>query len=69
MLFIFRFGWGVAGSGWATTVAQVLALVLGVALMLSRRLSPADTSFISRGGRAWRALWQQFRLGFPMGLL
>src|SRR5262245_32901179 len=28
-IFIFRLGWGVAGSGWGTTVAQALALVVG----------------------------------------
>src|SRR5690606_7686065 len=30
-LFIFRFGWGVAGSGLATTVAQALGLAVAMA--------------------------------------
>lgn len=67
-LFIFRFGWGVAGSGWATTVAQGLALLLGMWLLLStgnRRLYRSHLTWKPRA----RILWEQFRLGFPMGLL
>jgi multidrug resistance protein, MATE family len=67
-VFIFRFGWGVAGSGWATTVAQFLALVLAVSLMLR---GPYRIKY--RFHLTWRPrvahLWRQFRLGFPMGLL
>src|SRR5260370_39961441 len=33
-VFIFHFGWGVAGSGWATTVPQALALLLCSAIVL-----------------------------------
>ena len=67
-LFIFRFGWGVAGSGWATTVAQALALSLGVAIMVSRPYRREYKFHLTWRPRAAR-LWQQFRLGFPMGLL
>ncbi len=67
-LFIFKFGWGVAGSGWATTVAQALALALGVALILSGPYRRAYKSHLMWRPRA-RPLWRQFRLGFPMGLL
>jgi MATE family multidrug resistance protein len=67
-VFIFRFGWGVAGSGWATTVAQVLALAVGMALMLSGPYRREYNFHLT-----WRPrlelLWRQFRLGFPMGLL
>jgi MATE family multidrug resistance protein len=66
-LFIFELGWGVAGSGWATTVAQVFALILGVAVMMSRAFRAYQFHLTWRP-RA-RRLWQQFRLGFPMGLL
>lgn len=67
-LFIFEFGWGVAGSGWATTVAQAVALVLGVMLMLSPTYRKPYKFHLT-----WRLhtqrLWKQFRLGLPMGLL
>jgi MATE family multidrug resistance protein len=67
-LFIFWFHWGVAGSGWATTVAQASGLVLALGVLLS-------PNFRQRYGshRTWRPrgtrLWQLVRLGIPMGLL
>jgi len=67
-LFIFHFEWGVAGSGWATTVAQALALMLGVAVILSRQFRGAYRFHLTWRPRA-RRLREQFRLGFPMGLL
>jgi len=67
-LFIFNFGWGVAGSGWATTVAQVIALALGMTLMLRPEYSRRYQFHLTWRPNAQR-LWQQFRLGFPMGLL
>jgi MATE family multidrug resistance protein len=67
-IFIFRFGWGVAGSGWATTVAQAIALVFGIVLVLRKRYRREYRFHLT-----WRPrlapLWRQFRLGFPMGLL
>ena len=66
-LFIFRLGWGIAGSAWATNVAQVAGLLLAVAIFLR----PA---YRSRYGShlTWRphggVLLQQLRLGLPMGL-
>ncbi len=66
-IFIFRLDWGVSGSGWATTVAQLLALVFGVVVMFNREYREY------RFHLTWRPdlvlLWRQFRLGFPMGLL
>ena len=63
-LFIFEFGWGIAGAAWATTAAQGFALVLAAAVMLrldAARMRPLLT---------WRprlgAIWRQFRLGVPM---
>jgi MATE family multidrug resistance protein len=67
-VFIFRFDWGVAGSGWATTVAQALALALGVAIMVSRTYR-RDYKFHLTWHPHPARLWRQFRLGFPMGLL
>jgi MATE family multidrug resistance protein len=68
-LFIFDFGWGVAGSGWATTVAQALALMLGVPVVMFSRGFRAQYKFHLTWRPRVEQLWQQFRLGFPMGLL
>jgi MATE family multidrug resistance protein len=67
-VFIFRLGWGIAGSGWATTVAQALALVLGILVTLSPAYRREYKFHLTWRPHAAR-LWQQFRLGFPMGLL
>ena len=67
-LFIFHLNWGVAGSGWATTVAQVLGLVLCVILFLSKPYSDQYKSHLTWRPH-WRPLRQQLKLGFPTGLL
>jgi multidrug resistance protein, MATE family len=67
-LFIFHFGRGIAGSGWATTVAQAMGLLLGVAILLSagyRRVYRSDLTWKPHA----RRLLAQLRLGMPMGLL
>ena len=67
-LFIFRLGWGVAGSGWATTTAQAIGLGLSIGALLR---GPYRAKFKSH--LTWRPHWPQLReqlkLGFPMGLL
>ncbi len=67
-LFIFQLGWGVAGSGWATTVAQALGLVLSIIIFLR---APYRARFKSH--LTWRPRWPQLReqlkLGLPSGLL
>ena len=66
-LFIFGLGWGIAGSAWATNVAQLLGLVFAVALILR-----ADYRHRYRSHLTWhpqsRRLLHQLRLGVPMGL-
>ncbi|MBS0364604.1 MAG: MATE family efflux transporter [Proteobacteria bacterium] len=66
-VFIFQLGWGIAGSAWATTVAQLLGLLFGVAVFLR-----ADYRARYRTHLTWRLsyprLMQQLRLGVPMGL-
>jgi len=63
-LFIFRFGWGISGAAWATTVAQ--AAGIAVALFLVFRV---DTARL-RPGLTWRlrpaGVWRQVKLGVPM---
>ena len=67
-LFIFDLHMGIAGSGWASTVAQALGLV--VALIVFVR-EPYRSRYKSR--LTWRphgrSLLEQLRIGFPMGAL
>ncbi len=67
-LFMFNFGLGIAGSGWATNVAQLIGVAATLALFLgpaTRRLYRSHLSVRLRG----RVLLRQVELGFPMGLL
>jgi MATE family multidrug resistance protein len=67
-LLIFRLHWGVAGSGYATTAAQALGLLVCVGLFLT---APYREKFKSH--LTWRPHWPQLRdelkLGLPAGLL
>jgi MATE family multidrug resistance protein len=67
-LFIFRLGWGIAGSGWATTMAQALGLVLAAAIFLRSDIRRKYQSHLTWRPRAG-LLREQLRLGIPMGLL
>lgn len=67
-LFIFEWGFGVAGSGWATTVAQSIGLLVAISVFLSQPYRRGYRSHLTWKPHA-RRMWQQFRLGFPMGLL
>ncbi len=66
-VFIFRLGWGIAGSAWATNVAQVTGLLFAVAIFLR-----AGYRRLYRSHLTWRphlgVLLRQLRLGVPMGL-
>jgi MATE family multidrug resistance protein len=67
-LFIFDLGWGIAGSGWATTAAQALGLLLALVVFLR---APYRGRYRSR--LTWKPhgqrLREQFRIGFPMGVM
>ncbi len=66
-LFIFRLGWGIAGSAWASNVAQVLGLALALAIFLRpdyRRRYGSHLTWRPHG----RRLLEQLKLGVPMGL-
>jgi MATE family multidrug resistance protein len=67
-LFIFQFGWGIAGSGWATTVAQAVGLALAVAVFLGRDYRRDYKTHLTWKLHPARLL-EQIRLGAPMGLL
>lgn len=67
-LFIFRLGWGIAGSAWASNVAQAVGFAIAFALFLR---TPFRASFKSHLG--WRPrrrlIREQIRLGLPMGMM
>jgi MATE family multidrug resistance protein len=67
-VFIFHLGLGVAGSGWATTVAQAVGLVLAVAIFLGPDYRRAYRTHLTWKPHA-RRLLEQLRLGMPMGVL
>ena len=67
-VFIFNLGLGIAGSGWATGIAQLAGVVMSIHLFLGDSTRARYRSHLT--GR-WRssAVLAQFKLGFPMGLL
>ncbi|MBV9697632.1 MAG: MATE family efflux transporter [Gammaproteobacteria bacterium] len=66
-LFIFRLGWGIAGSAWATNVAQALGLLAGIGWFLRPYYRQHFKSHLTWHLRARRVL-EQLRFGLPMGL-
>jgi multidrug resistance protein, MATE family len=67
-LFIFHLHWGVAGSGWATTVAQALGLAMSLTIFLREPFSGKYKSHLTWHPH-WQPLRQQMKLGLPTGLL
>lgn len=67
-LFIFEWGWGIAGSAWGTNAAQAVACVIALGIFCGRDFNREFRSRLMWRLR-WRKLAQQFALGFPMGLL
>jgi MATE family multidrug resistance protein len=67
-LFIFSFGLGIAGSAWATGVAQLIGLGLALVWFLGPATRRRYRSHLTTRLQL-RALLRQFKLGFPMGLL
>lgn len=67
-LFIFRFGWGIAGCAWATNSAQLLGLALAIAIFLDAEYRRRYSSHLTWRPHLGRLL-EQLRLGVPMGLL
>lgn len=66
-VFIFGLGWGIAGSAWATNVAQLLGLLFALALFLRADCRRRYHSHLTWRPQA-RRLLQQLRLGVPMGV-
>jgi MATE family multidrug resistance protein len=67
-LFMFNFGLGVAGSAWATDAAQLVGVMLAMMWFLGGSTRAKYRSHLTWRPHA-RALWQQLKLGFPMGVL
>ena len=66
-LFIFGLGWGIAGSAWATNVAQVIGLLCAIAVFLRAGYRHRYRSHLTWHPHG-RRLRQQLQLGVPMGL-
>ena len=65
-IFIFRFGWGMAGAAWATTCAELLGVTLAIVMILrldARRFMPTLT-----WRPATRRLVTLIALGLPMAM-
>jgi MATE family multidrug resistance protein len=67
-LFMFDFGLGVAGSGWATDAAQLIGVAAAGALFMAKGTRRQYRSCLTMRPHG-RALYRQFKLGFPMGVL
>lgn len=67
-IFIFNWGLGVAGSAWATGAAQLAGLLTALAWFLGGTTRRRFRSHLT-GRLRVRALFEQFGLGLPMGLL
>jgi MATE family multidrug resistance protein len=67
-LFVIELGLGIAGSAWATGVAQLLGVALALRAFLSKAVRARFSSHLTRRLRL-RSLVGQIKLGFPMGVL
>ena len=67
-LFMFNLGLGIAGSGWATDVAQLIGVAAAAALFLAPTTRTRYRSHLTMRLKG-RALFRQFTFGFPIGLL
>jgi MATE family multidrug resistance protein len=67
-VFIFNLGWGIAGSGWATTAAQALGLVLALSLFLREPYRTAYRTHLT-WKPGWRRLRDLIRIGLPIGAM
>lgn len=66
ILFVVKFGWGIAGVGWATVIAEGISTILCVRYMLLKfpilRLKLSDWKI------SWDFLYAHIKVGIPMGI-
>jgi len=67
-LFIFHFGFGLAGCAWATNTAQLIGVGLALAIFLDAHYRHYYRSHLTWRPHPGRVL-EQLKLGVPMGLL
>ncbi|HWS62538.1 MAG TPA: MATE family efflux transporter [Steroidobacteraceae bacterium] len=67
-LFVIELAWGIAGSAWATGVAQLLGVALALRAFLSKAVRARFRSHLTTRLKL-RPLVGQIKLGFPMGVL
>jgi multidrug resistance protein, MATE family len=67
-IFIFRLGWGVAGSAWASNVAQAVGFAIAFGLFLRVPFRESHKSHLAWRPRR-RLFREQIRLGVPMGMM
>ncbi|HEY1890811.1 MAG TPA: MATE family efflux transporter [Steroidobacteraceae bacterium] len=67
-IFIFHLGWGVAGSAWASNVAQAVGFAMAFKLFLRVPFRQSHKSHLAWRPRK-RLLREQLRLGLPMGMM
>ncbi len=66
--FIFDLGWGMAGSAWATNLAQAMSLLLGLYFFLQTSQRGKFASHLTwrfKGAKTWR----MFKSGMPVGIM
>jgi MATE family multidrug resistance protein len=67
-LFIFEFGWGIAGSAWATNASMIGGVLFALWMFLRPELRRAYRTHLT-----WRPdlrnMIREFRLGLPMGAM
>ena len=66
--FIFGLGWGVAGSAWASNVAQAVGFAIAFVLFLRLPFRQSHKSHLAWRPRK-RLIREQILLGLPMGML
>ena len=67
-VFIFRLGWGVAGSAWASNVAQAVGFAIAFTFFLRVPFRNSHQSHLAWRPRR-RLIREQLRLGLPMGMM
>jgi MATE family multidrug resistance protein len=65
-IFIFRFGWGMAGAAWATTVAEVIGVAMAIQAIL--RLEPERFQAHLTWHPKMRRIVTLIALGLPMAM-